>query len=60
VYEYGEVKAAVLRSRTAEVTPRDVYVKNPGREAFSLWFGSEAEAEGAVAEALAMSGKRSA
>jgi hypothetical protein len=37
-----------------------VYVQNPGREVFSLWFWSEAEAEGAVVEALAMSKKREA
>jgi hypothetical protein len=60
MYEYGRVLAAVLRSRYVAAIPRDVYVQNPGREVFSLWFESEAEAQGAVLEALAMNRKQEA
>jgi hypothetical protein len=54
VYEDGRVLAAVLRSKEAAIMPRDVYVRNPGREVFSLWYGSEAEAGDAVVQAKAM------
>ena len=58
MYEDGTVNAAVVRTRMAATMPRDVYVRNPGREVFGLWFGTEAAAQDAVIEALAMSGKR--
>jgi hypothetical protein len=60
MYENGTVKAAVLRSRAAAAMPRDGYVRNPGREVFSLWYDTAAEAEGAVIEARAMSKKQEA
>jgi hypothetical protein len=58
VYTDGRVLAAVLRTRTAGTMPRDVYVHNPGREVYSLWYGSKDEAQGAVLEALAMNKKQ--
>jgi hypothetical protein len=60
MYENGTVNAAVLRSREAAAIPRDVYVQNPGREVFSLWYETEAAAQGAVIEALAMNKKQGA
>jgi hypothetical protein len=54
IYEDGSVKAAVLRSREAEYQPSAAYRKEPGREVFSLWYETEAAAQGAVLEALAM------
>jgi hypothetical protein len=54
MYENGMILAAVLRSRDVATIPRDVYVQNPGREVFSLWFESEAEAQEAAFEAFAM------
>jgi hypothetical protein len=60
IYGDGTVKAAVLRGREAEWQPRAVYRKQPGLEAFSLWYETEAEAQGAVVEALAMSKKQEA
>lgn len=51
IAEAGGVKAAVLWSRTAAAVPRDGYSSKPGWEAYSLWYASEAEARGAVAEA---------
>jgi hypothetical protein len=53
LYANGAVNAAIVRSRAAAAIPRNEYVRNPGREVFSLWFGSEADAQGAVIEALA-------
>jgi hypothetical protein len=55
MYDDGTVRAAILRTRAAVAMPRDVYVRNPGREVFNLWFKTEVEAQGAVLEALAMS-----
>jgi hypothetical protein len=60
IYADGTVKAAVLRGREAECQPRAGYRKEPGREVFSFWYGTEAEAQGAVTEALAMGGKQGA
>jgi hypothetical protein len=57
MYKDGDVKAAVLRSREAERRPADNCGREPGREVYSLWYESEAEAEGAVLEALAMNKK---
>jgi hypothetical protein len=54
IYEDGRVLAAVLRSREAECPPRASYRKQPGREVFSFWYETEAAAQGAVLEALAM------
>jgi hypothetical protein len=54
MYDDGTVRAAILRTRMAIAMPRDGYVRNPGREVFSLWFKAEVEAQGAVLEALAM------
>jgi hypothetical protein len=54
IYEDGRVLAAVLRSREAEYHPQAGYRKEPGREVFSFWYGTEAAAQGAVLEALAM------
>jgi hypothetical protein len=54
MYEDGTVKAAVVRSRKAEYLPRSGYLKDHGREVFSLWYETEAAARGAVLEALAM------
>ena len=54
IYGNGTVKAAVLRSREAEYQPSVSYRKEPGREIFSLWYESEAGAQEAVIEALAM------
>jgi hypothetical protein len=51
----GTVKAAVLRSQEAGCRPQAVYMKEPGREVFGLWYDTEAEAQGAVLEARAMS-----
>jgi hypothetical protein len=60
IYRGGTVKAAVIQSREAEYQPPAVYRKEPGREVFSLWYGSGAEAESAVLEALAMEAKEGA
>jgi hypothetical protein len=54
VYENGTVKAAVLRSRETKYQPSASYRKEPGREVFSLWYETEAAAQGAVLEAKAM------
>jgi hypothetical protein len=58
IYADGTVKAAVLRSREAEYQPRADYRKEPRREVFSFWYGTEASAQGAVIEALAMNKKQ--
>jgi hypothetical protein len=55
IYEDGSVKAAILRSREADCRPQASYRKEPGREVFSLLYDTEAEAQGAVLEARAMS-----
>jgi hypothetical protein len=55
ILKNGTVKAAVLRSQEADCRPRAVYMKEPGREVFSLFYDTEAEAQGAVLEARAMS-----
>jgi hypothetical protein len=60
MYEDGTVRAVVLRNRVTTDIPRDVYVQNPGREVFSLWFEREAEAQEAVIEALVMNRKQEA
>jgi hypothetical protein len=60
MYDDGTVRAAMLRTRAAVAMPRDVYVRNPGREVFSLWFKVEVEAQGAVIEARAMSKRQEA
>jgi hypothetical protein len=60
IYEDGRVLAAVLRNREAEYQPREGYRKEPGREVFSLWYETEAAAQGAVIEALAMSREQEA
>jgi hypothetical protein len=60
IYQDGIVKAAVLRSRTAEYQPQAAYRKEPGQEVFSLWYETFAEAQGAVLEALAMNRKQEA
>jgi hypothetical protein len=60
IYSDGRVLAAVLRSREAKHQPQAAYRKEPGREVFGLWFNSEAEAQGAVLEALAMNRKQGA
>jgi hypothetical protein len=60
MYEDGRVLAAVLRSKEAAVMPHDVYVQNPGREVFSIWCDSEAEAEEAVRQAKAMATSKAA
>jgi hypothetical protein len=54
MYDDGTVRAAMLRTRAAVAMPCDGYVKNPGREVFSLWHETESAAHGAVIEALAM------
>jgi hypothetical protein len=58
MYTDGRVLAAVLRTRTAAIMPRDVYVHTPGRDVFSLWFKTESKAQDAVTEALAMNKKQ--
>ena len=58
--EDGRVLAAVLRSRKAEYQPRATYKQDYGREVFSLWYETEADAQSAVQEALAMSKKQEA
>ena len=58
IYRDGSVKAAVLRSRKAKYQPSVSYRREPGREVFSLWYETEAEAQGAVQEALAMNTKQ--
>jgi hypothetical protein len=60
IYEDGRVLSAVLRSREAEYQPSAAYRKEPGREIFSFWFNTEAQAQGAVLEALAMNKKQAA
>jgi hypothetical protein len=60
IYEDGNVKAAVLRSREANYQPSAAYRKEPGREVFSLWYETEMTAQGAVLEALAMNRKQGA
>jgi hypothetical protein len=60
MYADGAVKAAVVRSREAEYQPQAGYRKEPGREVFSLWYETEAAAQGAVIEARAMSRKQGA
>ncbi|MDR1174564.1 MAG: hypothetical protein LBK83_03710 [Treponema sp.] len=60
IYEDGRVLAAVLRSREAEYQPSASYRKEPRREIFSLWYETEAEAQGAVLEAKAMNKKQGA
>ena len=60
VYERLPVKAAVLRGRAAERRPADDYRQNPGREVFSLWYGTYGEAKAAVDEALAMNKEQGA
>jgi hypothetical protein len=54
IYADGRVLAAVLRTREAKYQPPVAYRKEPGRECFSLWYETEAEALGAVIEAKAM------
>ena len=54
IYMDGTVRAAVLRNREAASQPSDSYRREPGREIFSVWFVSNAEAQGAVIEALSM------
>jgi hypothetical protein len=58
IYADGSVKAAILRSREAKYQPSVSYRKEPGREVFGLWYETEAEAQGAVLEALAMNRKQ--
>jgi hypothetical protein len=58
IYEDGRVLAAVLRSREAECQPQAGYRKEPRREVFSLWYETEASAQSAVIEALAMGRKQ--
>jgi hypothetical protein len=58
IYQDGTVKAAVIRNREAKNQPKPIYRNEPGREVFSLWYGSEEEAQGAVLEAKAMNAKR--
>jgi hypothetical protein len=53
IYGDGTVKAAVLRTRTAEWQPRAGYRKQPGLEAYSLWYATASAALGAVLEARA-------
>jgi hypothetical protein len=60
MYTDGRVLAAVLRNREAAIMPRDVYVHNPERDVFSLWFKTESKAREAVIEALAMNKKQEA
>jgi hypothetical protein len=60
IYEDGRVLAAVLRSRDAEYQPSAAYRKEPRREVFSLWYKTEAAAQGAVLEAKAMNKKQAA
>jgi hypothetical protein len=60
IYEDGRVLAAVLRSRKAKYQPQANYRKEPRREVFSLWYETEAAAQGAVLEALAMHKKQEA
>jgi hypothetical protein len=54
IYKDGTVKAGVLRSREEASQPSDAYRLEPRREIFSVWFVSNAEAQGAVMDALAM------
>jgi hypothetical protein len=58
IYADGMVLSAVLRSREAKYQPSVRYRKEPGREFFSLWYETEASAQGAVIEALAMNKKQ--
>jgi hypothetical protein len=58
IYGDGTVKAAVLRSREAKYQPPAAYRKEPGREVFGLWYKTEAAAQDAVIEALAMNKKQ--
>jgi hypothetical protein len=58
MYTDGRVLASILRSREAASMPRDVYIHNPGRDVFSLWFEDEMKAQDAVIEALAMNKKQ--
>jgi hypothetical protein len=58
IYEDGTVKAAILRNRKAKYQPSVSYRKEAGREIFSLWYETEAAAQGAVLEALAMNKKQ--
>jgi hypothetical protein len=53
----GTVKAAVIRSREAEYQPSVQYKRDQWREVFSLWYETEAAAQGAVIEAKAMEKK---
>jgi hypothetical protein len=54
----GTVKAAIVRSRWYALLPWDTYSADVGREVWSIWLKSEADAQGAVIEALAMNKKR--
>jgi hypothetical protein len=58
MYEDGTVNAAVVKTLAAAAMPRDVYVRNPGREVFGLWYWTEAAAQDAVIEAKTMSKKQ--
>jgi hypothetical protein len=60
IYADGRVLAVVLRSREAKYQPSVAYRKELGREVFSLWYETEASAQGAVLEALAMNRKQGA
>jgi hypothetical protein len=60
IYEDGTVKAAILRDRKAKYQPSVSYRKEPGREIFNLFYETEADAQGAVLEALAMNKKQGA
>jgi hypothetical protein len=56
----GTVKAAIVRSRWYALLPRDTYSADVGREVWSIWLQSEADAQGVVREALAMNRKQEA
>jgi hypothetical protein len=56
----GTVNAAVVRSRWYVRLPQDTYGAGVGREVWSIWFESEAEAREAVVEALSMNKKADA
>jgi hypothetical protein len=54
----GTVKAAIVRSRWYALLPRDTYSADVGREVWSFWYETEASAQSAVREALAMGRKQ--
>jgi hypothetical protein len=54
MYASGAVKAAVIKSRLAGSQPPEYYKQEYGREIFGEWFGSEAEAQAAAAEARSL------